>query len=238
MTATSVVDEIDIAKTYELATGNLVGVERSGRYLVICPSREHSDTHPSCHLTPAREAWICRSCGAKGGKLDLVVAAGHVDDRAGAARWLEGILGRRVEFSRAPRPEVRASDVRAELAHEASALRERQGLGRSERLLTRELNRIRERVARRLRVPLLPLVWVAADFAAAGRERDAAWPAILERAWTIAHVEMSGRPSLVDIDAAARGEHISPVAVWERVEEIAAADLRALITFGKTENAT
>lgn len=52
-----------------------------------CPS--HGDSRPSAHIVPGGTGWVCFSCGARGGVLDLAVALGLAADRASAARALE-----------------------------------------------------------------------------------------------------------------------------------------------------
>lgn len=85
----SVLQALTIAAVYELAVQGRA-IRRFGRSaLVRCPVNEHEDRHPSCLLDETRNRWRCLSCGAKGGMLDCVIAAGHAVDRAGAARWLE-----------------------------------------------------------------------------------------------------------------------------------------------------
>lgn len=37
-----------------------------------CPSPSHADEHPSADYSPRKNVYICRSCGARGGILDLV----------------------------------------------------------------------------------------------------------------------------------------------------------------------
>jgi hypothetical protein len=48
------------------------------------------DAHPSLDVDLSKNVYCCRSvnCGAAGGTLDLVVAAGYASDHSGAAKWL------------------------------------------------------------------------------------------------------------------------------------------------------
>src|SRR5262245_36398227 len=51
------------------------GVSREGselKFRCFYPERhEHGDEHWSAYFNPAKAAWLCRVCGAKGGVLDL-----------------------------------------------------------------------------------------------------------------------------------------------------------------------
>ena len=68
---------------------SLADKRRSGpkQVRVICPF--HQDRSPSCDVSLAKDAFFCRSCGAAGGYLDVVVKAGLADSRRDAAAWLE-----------------------------------------------------------------------------------------------------------------------------------------------------
>jgi hypothetical protein len=61
------------------------------QYRVLCPF--HHDNHPSCDVSLAKNVFLCRSCGAKGNSLDVVILAGFAADRRQAAQWLEPRLG-------------------------------------------------------------------------------------------------------------------------------------------------
>ena len=88
----SVLDGLAIARVYELAVPGRA-IRRLGRSAQVrCPVSGHEDRHPSCLLDEVRNRWRCLSCGAKGGMLDCVIAAGHALNRAGAAVWLEAQL--------------------------------------------------------------------------------------------------------------------------------------------------
>lgn len=119
-------------------------------------------------------------------------------------------------------------EIRDALRDEAEAYRSRHRLNDGERLVHADIAAVRHTVAVRLGVSLPPVARRAADSACAGRERDPTWPALLDRAWRIAHVERYGWVPAATIDEAARGEPIVPAEVWARVERIAADDLRSL----------
>jgi hypothetical protein len=54
---------------------------------VVCPF--HADHSPSCDVNLAKNVFFCRSCGAKGGYLDVVIRAGFASTRREAATWLQ-----------------------------------------------------------------------------------------------------------------------------------------------------
>lgn len=89
----NILDNLDIQGAYTLVTGRTAS-ERRGVARVHCPARNHPDNHASCDLDCGKNLWICRSCNAKGGILDLPVAAALAKDRASAARWFEDKLGK------------------------------------------------------------------------------------------------------------------------------------------------
>lgn len=75
----------DIVSVYEAIRGEALpgtGAERRGYCLV------HDDKNPSCDYNTVKDAWICRSCEANGGVLDLVVQTGRAKDRHHAVLWL------------------------------------------------------------------------------------------------------------------------------------------------------
>ncbi len=57
------------------------------QHRVLCPF--HFESNASCDVAIGKNTFLCRSCGAKGGILDVVILAGNADDRRGAAAWLE-----------------------------------------------------------------------------------------------------------------------------------------------------
>ncbi len=63
-----------------------------GEVRVLCPF--HLERSPSCDVHLAKNSFICRSCGAAGGCLDVVVKSGNASDRREAASWLKarGVL--------------------------------------------------------------------------------------------------------------------------------------------------
>lgn len=79
-----------IREVWQAAFGEDVTTKpKSGpdQHRVLCPF--HHERNPSCDVSIRKDAFICRSCGKKGGYLDVVVLAGYADTRASAARWLE-----------------------------------------------------------------------------------------------------------------------------------------------------
>ena len=54
---------------------------------VVCPF--HADHSPSCDVNLKKDVFLCRSCGAKGGYLDVLIHAGLVQSRRDAAAWIE-----------------------------------------------------------------------------------------------------------------------------------------------------
>lgn len=64
--------------------------------LILCPV--HAENNPSCHIVKDQRGWICFSCGAKGGVLDLIVAYNFAGNRAEAAEWLESMANGRREM--------------------------------------------------------------------------------------------------------------------------------------------
>ena len=57
------------------------------QYRVLCPF--HSERIPSCDVHLGKNAFTCRSCGASGGVLDVVVLEGLAKNRGGAMAWLK-----------------------------------------------------------------------------------------------------------------------------------------------------
>jgi hypothetical protein len=113
-------DIISIRDVYEYAMGLAATTHRyGGRLLVRCPDRNHEDVHPSCLLKPDLGVWRCQACGAKGGKLDLVVAAGHATSRAQAREWLARATG----LPNVVRPQPALKDHRRQNEHSAREIR-------------------------------------------------------------------------------------------------------------------
>ena len=79
-----------IAEVWQLAFGeSLNGKRPSGpnQVRVVCPF--HADHSPSCDVSLTKDAFCCRSCGASGGYLDVIIKAGYVTSRREARDWLE-----------------------------------------------------------------------------------------------------------------------------------------------------
>ena len=53
---------------------------------VLCPF--HSERNPSCDVSLSKNAFICRSCNARGGTLDVVIRSRRATTRSEAAQWL------------------------------------------------------------------------------------------------------------------------------------------------------
>jgi hypothetical protein len=68
---------------------DVTGGKKSGpeQFRVICPF--HHDHAPSCDVSLAKDAFICRSCGAHGGYLYVVIRAGYAENNREAMAWLE-----------------------------------------------------------------------------------------------------------------------------------------------------
>lgn len=64
-----------------------LAVPEDPRKLIRCPL--HADSTASFRLF--EKGFRCFGCGKHGGLTDLVIALGKANDRAGAARWLEGL---------------------------------------------------------------------------------------------------------------------------------------------------
>jgi hypothetical protein len=65
-----------------------VTARKSGpdQHRVMCPF--HSERNPSCDVSLAKNAFICRSCNTRGGTLDAVIRGGRATTRSEAAQWL------------------------------------------------------------------------------------------------------------------------------------------------------
>jgi hypothetical protein len=190
----SVLAHLDIRRAYELSTGvSTACAKRIGRHITVqCAARAHVDAHASCDLDVEKNAWVCRSCSASGGVLDLAVAAGHAPDRAGAAKWFETRLGvTRVSTvtplrsaKRRPTPcEVEAA-VKCELERLLDS--EAEVLGCRPPQLTRHLAEARRVVGRRLGLTITsppPRWWELEPHAADPLWRFLVVRAIEERAW-------------------------------------------------------
>lgn len=81
----SIVDKWSIPDVLRLMGYQLP--DRQG--FIRCPNPSHEDHNPSCHVVSGESGWVCFSCNARGGILDLIVLNGFATDRADAAAWLE-----------------------------------------------------------------------------------------------------------------------------------------------------
>ena len=82
---TSIRDAFRAAFGEDVAAGRKTGPTQ---HRVRCAFQE--DHHPSLDVDVAKNVYACRSvnCGAHGGVLDLIVAAGYAGDHREAAQWL------------------------------------------------------------------------------------------------------------------------------------------------------
>jgi CHC2-type zinc finger protein len=82
----------DIRKAWRVVFGaDPIDGRKSGpsQHRVLCPF--HEEHEPSCDVSLSKNAFLCRSCGAKGGVLDVPICAGYVRSQAEAAKWLERV---------------------------------------------------------------------------------------------------------------------------------------------------
>ncbi len=100
----NVLDRLSILDVYVMVTGlsAVTHPRGTGHYMVRCPVKEHEDKHPSCLLNQATDSWKCFSGGEKGGKLDLVIAAGIAKDKPSAAEFLRARSGRPIQAVEQP----------------------------------------------------------------------------------------------------------------------------------------
>jgi CHC2 zinc finger len=80
----------DVRRAWSLAFGyDIVSKKKSGpdMYRTLCPF--HDERNASCDVSLSKNSFICRSCGAHGGTLDVIVRAGYATDRRDAAQWLK-----------------------------------------------------------------------------------------------------------------------------------------------------
>ncbi len=68
----------------DVTTGHRLPNEQ---YRVLCPF--HAERNASCDVSLPKNTYLCRSCGASGGALSLVVAAGNAETHTAAIDWLE-----------------------------------------------------------------------------------------------------------------------------------------------------
>jgi hypothetical protein len=81
---------LDIRHVWWFAFGeDITQSKKSGadQYRTLCPF--HSERNPSCDVSTRKNVFFCRSCGACGGTLDVIVRAGFAETRTEAAAWLK-----------------------------------------------------------------------------------------------------------------------------------------------------
>jgi hypothetical protein len=180
------------------------------KWTTRCPA--HNDRRPSLAIAEGRDGRALLFCHA-GCEIDAVAWALGVEVCDFFADDAPAKL-------RSPRRTLRrppnAAELRDALRGEADVYRAHHGIVGE--LLTEELRHIRTSVAMRYGVELPPILRPTHEGGYGGRERDAAWPALFERALTIATIELLGAP----LDFA---EFAPPRAVLLRAEELAAADM-------------
>ena len=79
-----------IERVWFATFGESIGSKKKsgpGQVRVLCPF--HQERNPSCDVSLEKNVFVCRSCGASGGYLDVPILAGNARDRREAAQWLE-----------------------------------------------------------------------------------------------------------------------------------------------------
>jgi hypothetical protein len=189
---------------------------RNGRWLAICPS--HADRRASLSIRETHDRYLvhCFSgCTAK-----AICDALGIETRD---LFKYPITREKTAMARPFHASSRPSIADALLAE---AKRFRQAHEIEGRLLARELNDVRARVAARYDTTLAPLPIPLWDTAEAGRERDPAWPGVFWLALFRASFEITG--TAIDYDpASSRTVHISRHVI-QRADDIASTIMREL----------
>ena len=86
------VRDVPIAEVFRLISGGELGDPDADEHRDYCYA--HDDKTPSCDYNTPKNTWVCRSCGAGGGVLKLIVASGNATDEKAAIKWLrdKGLL--------------------------------------------------------------------------------------------------------------------------------------------------
>jgi hypothetical protein len=181
-----------------------------GNWTARCPA--HDDRSPSLSVAEGRKGRVLLFCHA-GCEIDAIVQALAIEIR--------DLFGDDLPASCSPevRHKPTTAELRAALCDEAELYRKGHGIEGA--LRTHELNAIRRAVAAMFGVVLDDLPRPLCEGSYGGRERDAAWPALFERALRVATIELFGWA--IDF-----GELRPPHAVLIRAEEHAASAMRSI----------
>jgi hypothetical protein len=210
--------------TAEALVARLPSARRNPRgWLAKCPA--HDDRAPSLSISSGADGRVLLKCFS-GCEVDRIVAALGVQTRDLFAPR----DNQRFSAPRARRLPTQA-EIRAALEREVKAFKNRSGIDESELLLSSEINEIRSRVAARFGVTLHPIPRRLWEGAYGGRERDPAWPAAFERAWSELWFERGMQPPHTLAERAKEGRELRP-AIRIIVEQ-RAAEIHAFVARGK-----
>jgi hypothetical protein len=173
------------------------------RWVARCPA--HDDRRPSLSIADGRDGRVLLRCFA-GCEIERIV---HALGLALADLFERATTTER----RAPHPPSVTELCRA-LTIEECNVRDRYGIVGL--LRASELNSIRATVAKRYGVELAAIARPLCEGGFGGRDRDAAWPAIFERAIFVAGVRLFGAPVAFDETL------LPPKAILIEAEQIAA----------------
>jgi len=67
-----------------------------GEYVVRCPSKEHEDKTPSCHINTTKNLFHCKGCGVSGSVVDWLMITDDIDEVT-AIRYLKEGFSRFIE---------------------------------------------------------------------------------------------------------------------------------------------
>ena len=189
---------------------------RNGRWLALCPA--HADRGASLSIRETPKGMLLH-CFA-GCSIEAICSALEITKRD---LFKHPITREKTATARPFHASSRPSIADALLAERE---RFRQAHEIEGRLLTREINDVRARVAARYDTTLAPLPIPLWDTAEAGRERDPAWPGVFWLALFRASFEIIG--TAIDYDPAlSRTVHI-PRHVIQRADDIASTIMREL----------
>jgi DNA primase len=83
---------LDIQKVWFAAFGEDLKTKRKtgpDQYRVLCPF--HDEREASCDVNLRKHVFACRSCGATGGAIDVIVLGMRLSNRTEAAKWLKRV---------------------------------------------------------------------------------------------------------------------------------------------------